>query len=106
MIYGLLFSENFATKMMVPLPREPTCQTLNITGIIWLIDRYLSDKIRTEERHRFHFFNTFFFQKLDALRRDSSRALEGRDAFQSVRKWTRNVNIFETDYIFIPVNFR
>ncbi|KAL8541828.1 hypothetical protein ACS0TY_002907 [Phlomoides rotata] len=67
--------------------------------------KYLSGKIRTKERHRFHFFNTFFFQKLDALRRDSSRAKERQDAFHSVRKWTKNVNIFETDYIFVPVNF-
>ncbi|KAH6793441.1 hypothetical protein C2S52_003918 [Perilla frutescens var. hirtella] len=68
--------------------------------------RYLSSRTKAEEQRRFHFFNTFFFQKLDAVRRDLSRACRERDdAFQSVRKWTRNVNIFEKDYIFIPVNF-
>ncbi|KAI3945999.1 hypothetical protein MKX01_024755 [Papaver californicum] len=28
-----------------------------------------------------------------------------REAFQRVRKWTRKVNLFEKDYIFIPINF-
>ncbi|KAL1564608.1 Ulp1 peptidase [Salvia divinorum] len=60
--------------------------------------RYLQTNIKAEE-HRFHFFNTFFFQKLVAGGR------EGRNAFLSVRKWTRNVNLFEKDYIFIPINF-
>ncbi|KAL2513549.1 putative ubiquitin-like-specific protease 2A [Forsythia ovata] len=66
--------------------------------------KYLVNKTNPEEQHRFYFFNTFFFQKLDGLDRDSSRTWEGRGAFQRVRKWTRNVNIFEKDYIFIPVN--
>ncbi|XP_042059680.1 probable ubiquitin-like-specific protease 2A [Salvia splendens] len=60
--------------------------------------RYLQTKIKAEE-YRFHFFNTFFFQKLVAGGRG------GRNAFLSVRKWTKNVNLFEKDYIFIPINF-
>ncbi|KAI3445786.1 hypothetical protein Pfo_002451 [Paulownia fortunei] len=66
--------------------------------------KYLLNKTKPEEQHRFHFFNTFFFRKLVDIDRDLSRAREG-DAFQRVRKWTRNVNVFEKDYIFIPVNF-
>ncbi|XP_057812506.1 probable ubiquitin-like-specific protease 2B [Salvia miltiorrhiza] len=67
--------------------------------------RYLLNKIKVEEQHRFHFFNTFFFQKLVPMGQELSRGCGGRDAFQSVRKWTRSVNLFEKDYIFIPVNF-
>lgn len=66
--------------------------------------KYLANKTNPEEQQRFYFFNTFFFQKLACLDRGSSRTWEGREAFQRVRKWTRNVNIFEKDYIFIPVN--
>ncbi|CAA2979671.1 probable ubiquitin-like-specific protease 2A isoform X1 [Olea europaea subsp. europaea] len=66
--------------------------------------KYLANKTNPKEQHRFYFFNTFFFQKLACLDRGSSRTWEGRKAFQRVRKWTRNVNIFEKDYIFIPVN--
>ncbi|CAI8597818.1 unnamed protein product [Vicia faba] len=32
-------------------------------------------------------------------------ASDGKAAFLRVRKWTRKVNLFEKDYIFIPVNF-
>ncbi|XP_077234137.1 putative ubiquitin-like-specific protease 2B [Tasmannia lanceolata] len=67
--------------------------------------KYLKNEIRTEDKHRFHFFNSFFFRKLADLDKDPGSALEGRAAFQRVRKWTRKVNIFEKDYIFVPVNF-
>ncbi|RYR15425.1 hypothetical protein Ahy_B04g072177 isoform B [Arachis hypogaea] len=48
----------------------------------------------------------FFFQKLADLDRDPSSACEGKAAFQRVYKWTRKLNLFEKDYIFIPVNYR
>lgn len=67
--------------------------------------KYLKTKIPPNERHRFHFFNSFFFRKLADLDMDPESASEGRAAFLRVRKWTRKVNIFEKDYIFIPVNF-
>ncbi|KAA8528357.1 hypothetical protein F0562_035712 [Nyssa sinensis] len=67
--------------------------------------KYLKNKIEPEERHRFYFFNSFFFRKLADLDKNPSSAFEGRAAFQRVRKWTRKVNLFEKDYIFIPVNF-
>ncbi|KAK2977973.1 hypothetical protein RJ640_023511 [Escallonia rubra] len=67
--------------------------------------KYLKDKIPPEDRHRFHFFNSFFFRKLADLDKDPSSASEGRAAFLRVRKWTRKVNLFEKDYVFIPVNF-
>ncbi|XP_057464549.1 probable ubiquitin-like-specific protease 2A isoform X2 [Actinidia eriantha] len=67
--------------------------------------KYLKNKIKPEEKHRFHFFNSFFFRKLADLDKDPSRACKGKAAFQRVRKWTRKVNLFEKDYIFIPVNF-
>ncbi|XP_058093234.1 probable ubiquitin-like-specific protease 2B isoform X2 [Magnolia sinica] len=67
--------------------------------------KYLQNKIRPEDKHRFHFFNSFFFRKLVDLDKDPKSAFEGRAAFQRVHKWTRKVNIFEKDYIFIPVNF-
>ncbi|KAF9608671.1 hypothetical protein IFM89_010455 [Coptis chinensis] len=66
---------------------------------------YLKNKIRPEERTRFHFFNSFFFRKLADLDKDPSSASEGRAAFLRVRKWTRKVNLFEKDYVVIPVNF-
>lgn len=67
--------------------------------------KYLKTKIPVNERHKYHFFNSFFFRKLADLDKDHVSASEGRAAFLRVRKWTRKINIFEKDYIFIPVNF-
>lgn len=68
--------------------------------------RHLKNKIQPGEEHRYHFFNSFFFRKLADLDKGPSSACEGRAAFQRVRKWTRKVNLFTKDYIFIPVNYR
>ncbi|XP_065881644.1 probable ubiquitin-like-specific protease 2B isoform X2 [Euphorbia lathyris] len=67
--------------------------------------KYLKSLIPPEERHRFHFFNSFFFRKLADLDKDPSSASDGRAAFLRVHKWTRKVDIFGKDYVFIPVNF-
>ncbi|XP_068657344.1 probable ubiquitin-like-specific protease 2B [Aristolochia californica] len=67
--------------------------------------KYLKNKMQPEEKRRFHFFNSFFFRKLADLDKNPGSNVEGRAAFLRVRKWTRKVNIFEKDYIFIPVNF-
>ncbi|KAL5124963.1 putative ubiquitin-like-specific protease 2B [Glycine soja] len=68
--------------------------------------QYLKSKIQKEESHRYHFFNSFFFRKLVDMDRNPSSASDGKAAFQRVRRWTRKVNLFEKDYIFIPVNFK
>nr|XP_027093431.1 probable ubiquitin-like-specific protease 2B isoform X1 [Coffea arabica]XP_027093432.1 probable ubiquitin-like-specific protease 2B isoform X1 [Coffea arabica] len=66
--------------------------------------KYLKDKMPPEKRQRFHFFNSFFFRKLADLDKYPSGSFDGRAAFLRVRKWTRKVNLFEKDFIFIPVN--
>ncbi|GAU39326.1 hypothetical protein TSUD_217070, partial [Trifolium subterraneum] len=66
---------------------------------------YLKNKMKEHEKARFHFFNSFFFPKLAGMDKNAPYACDGKLAFQSVRKWTRKVNLFEKDYIFIPVNF-
>ncbi|XP_024633749.1 probable ubiquitin-like-specific protease 2B isoform X4 [Medicago truncatula] len=67
--------------------------------------QYLKNQIQEEEKPRFHFFNSFFFRKLADLDKNPSSISDAKAAFQRVRKWTRKVNLFEKDYIFIPVNF-
>ncbi|KAJ6809375.1 putative ubiquitin-like-specific protease 2B [Iris pallida] len=77
---------------------------LNDTIIDFYI-KYLKGRIQPNEKHRFHFFNSFFFRKLADLDKDRESASKGRAAFLRVRKWTRKVDIFGKDFIFIPVNF-
>ncbi|KAG7972028.1 hypothetical protein I3843_07G163300 [Carya illinoinensis] len=67
--------------------------------------KYLKNRIQPEDKHHFHFFNSFFFRKLADMDKDPTSASDGRAAFLRVRKWTRKVDIFEKDYIFIPINF-
>ncbi|KAK9994292.1 hypothetical protein SO802_023995 [Lithocarpus litseifolius] len=67
--------------------------------------KYLKNQIQPEERNHFHFFNSFFFRKLADMDKDPNSASDGRAAFLRVRKWTRKVDIFEKDFIFIPINF-
>lgn len=71
-----------------------------------IIYSYLKNQIQTEEKHRFHFFNSFFFRKLADLDKDPSSIADGKAAFLRVRKWTRKVDMFGKDYIFVPVNFK
>lgn len=68
--------------------------------------RYLKNQIPDKEKPRFHFFNSFFFRKLADMDKNPSSASDGKAAFLRVRKWTRKVNLFAKDYIFIPVNFK
>uniref|UniRef100_A0A7N1A5E1 Ubiquitin-like protease family profile domain-containing protein n=1 Tax=Kalanchoe fedtschenkoi TaxID=63787 RepID=A0A7N1A5E1_KALFE len=66
--------------------------------------KYLKDRLEPQKAERFHFFNSFFFRKLADLERNQFDVSDGRASFLRVRKWTRKVNLFEKDYIFIPVN--
>ncbi|CAJ1961344.1 unnamed protein product [Sphenostylis stenocarpa] len=80
-------------------------QTFINDTIIDFYIKYLKNKLPTDEQDRFHFFNSFFFRKLADLDKDPSSACDGRAAFQRVRKWTRKVNLFEKDFILIPINY-
>ncbi|XP_068497180.1 probable ubiquitin-like-specific protease 2A isoform X2 [Phaseolus vulgaris] len=80
-------------------------QTFINDTIIDFYIKYLKNKLPTDEQDHFHFFNSFFFRKLADLDKDPSSACDGRAAFQRVRKWTRKVNLFEKDYILIPINY-
>ncbi|KAI3803797.1 hypothetical protein L1987_31959 [Smallanthus sonchifolius] len=72
-----------------------------------IVDFYIEylKKIKPADA-RVHFFNSFFFRKLADFDEKQSRSIDSKEAFQRVRKWTKKVNIFQKDYIFIPVNFR
>jgi len=65
--------------------------------------RYLNSRILPQENQkRFHFFNSFFFTKL--LESSSSTGFEEcKVDYEQIRKWSGKVNIFEKDYVFIPI---
>ncbi|CAN1189077.1 Probable ubiquitin-like-specific protease 2A [Linum perenne] len=78
---------------------------INDTIIDFYVKYLIKYKIQQEDQNRFHFFNCFFFRKLADLDKHLPSVCEGKDAFQRVYKWTKKVNLFKKDYIFIPVNY-
>jgi len=65
-----------------------------------LIDFYLKflyhERLQNSRRQKLHVFSSFFFTRY----RDSDVKLR----YQMVRKWTKNVDIFKKDWIFIPIH--
>ena len=70
-----------------------------LSGLNWLNDEVINfymemirERGESEDRPKIHAFNTFFYPKI---------AQSGQ---QSVRRWTKKVNIFEKDFLLIPVH--
>ena len=69
--------------------------------------RYLYEEILTEEqRARTYIFNSYFYTRLSKRAFGDSRRSESpiERMHSQVKKWTRGIDIFERDYIIIPVN--
>jgi sentrin-specific protease 7 len=61
--------------------------------------------ISEEMRKRCHFFNTYFMAKMLKLWNESNKNIQDHDnIYQEMKKWIKKVNLFEKDFIFIPVN--
>ena len=68
------------------------------------------EKLSEADKNRTHIFSSFFYKRL--TQREYGRhvtnpelsAIEKRH--NRVRKWTRNVDLFEKDFIVIPINER
>jgi sentrin-specific protease 7 len=57
------------------------------------------------DKDRLHFFDASFFTKLEKAR-GTSTDFELKAVFEKVQEWTDEVNIFEKDCIFVPINQR
>ncbi|KAJ2495410.1 hypothetical protein IWW47_004083, partial [Coemansia sp. RSA 2052] len=78
--------------------------------IIEFYMRYIGEKLRTTNAklyERCFFFNTFFFKKLS----QRSRAMVSHGdndpmglVYSQLKKWTASVDLFDKDYIFVPIN--
>ncbi|OJJ48942.1 hypothetical protein ASPZODRAFT_1359317 [Penicilliopsis zonata CBS 506.65] len=71
-------------------------------NLIGFYARFLEDHLgrtRPEVAKRIYFFNSYFFATLTNLPR-GQRGIN----YESVQKWTRQVDIFSYDYIVVPIN--
>ncbi|NXN40666.1 SENP7 protease, partial [Rhinoptilus africanus] len=76
-----------------------------------IIDFYLKylllEKAPKHLADRVHIFSSFFYKCLTRTEKNSEGDLKVSAAqrrHRRVRTWTRNINIFSKDYIFVPVN--
>lgn len=61
------------------------------------------NKLSHEDHKRTYVFSTYFYTTL-SKKGPVENPKNSLTRFQRVKKWTKNVNIFKKDFIFIPVN--
>lgn len=78
-------------------------------AIIDFYIKYLTLEVLTQEqRERVHVFDSFFYKSLTTAQEEISNDLSAEEkAFQKykrVSRWDEKVNLFEKDFIFVPIN--
>ncbi|XP_006897031.1 PREDICTED: sentrin-specific protease 6 [Elephantulus edwardii] len=77
-----------------------------------IIDFYLKylvlEKLKKEDADRIHIFSSFFYKRLNQRERRNLHETTNLSIQQKrhgrVKTWTRHVDIFEKDFIFVPLN--
>lgn len=90
--FQLLHLKKFTTDTIVDF-------NIKLSFIVLVFINYLK-KIKPADES-IHFFNSFFFRKLADFDENQLQMFEAKESFERVRKWTKKVNIFQKDYIFI-----
>ena len=76
-------------------PNEFLNDTLIEFYLLYIRDRVVPQRLRGS----FHFFNSFLFTRLSEYGSDGVR-----EVYQHVKGWTKGVNLFEKDWIVMPIN--
>uniref|UniRef100_A0AAV2KCV4 Unconventional myosin-VI n=1 Tax=Knipowitschia caucasica TaxID=637954 RepID=A0AAV2KCV4_KNICA len=78
-----------------------------------IIDFYLKylvlERLKTEDAQRIHVFSSFFYKRLNQRERrhngpESSPLPLPKKKHNRVKTWTRHVDLFQKDFIFVPIN--
>lgn len=77
-----------------------------------IIDFYLKylvlEKLKKEDAQRIHVFSSFFYKRLNQRERrnvsDAANLPIHRRKHNRVKTWTRHVDLFQKDFIFVPIN--
>ena len=103
--HGILVTTNELARLEPGIYLNDTLVELDL--------RWIFEDIKPSLRQQSFYFSSFFYRKLTAqhhLRGASSRggSAHSQDtrnelAHRQVRKWTQNTNIFEHDFLFIPI---
>jgi len=67
-------------------------------SIIEFYIKYIKDNFLQEDiQDKFYFFNSFFYKKFTTKSNE-------QEAYKEIKKWTGNEDIFQKDFIFVPIN--
>lgn len=77
-----------------------------------IIDFYLKylvlEKLKKEDAQRIHVFSSFFYKRLNQRERrnaaDTTNLPIQKKKHNRVKTWTRHVDLFQKDFIFVPIN--
>ncbi|XP_062857945.1 sentrin-specific protease 6 isoform X2 [Trichomycterus rosablanca] len=77
-----------------------------------IIDFYLKylfmEKLKKEDAQKSHVFSSFFYKRLNQRERrnapDTSNLPIPKRKHNRVKTWTRHVDLFQKDFIFVPIN--
>ncbi|XP_069371511.1 sentrin-specific protease 6 isoform X2 [Paralichthys olivaceus] len=77
-----------------------------------IIDFYLNylvlEKLKKEDAQRSHVFSSFFYKRLNQRERrnvpDTTNMPIQKRKHNRVKTWTRHVDLFQKDFIFVPIN--
>ncbi|XP_069033591.1 LOW QUALITY PROTEIN: sentrin-specific protease 6 [Embiotoca jacksoni] len=77
-----------------------------------IIDFYLKylvlEKLKKEDAQRIHVFSSFFYKRLNQRERrnvpDAANLPIQKRKHNRVKTWTRHVDLFQKDFIFVPIN--
>lgn len=84
-------------------------QYLNDVIIDFYLKYLLIERLSAEQRDRTHVFSTFFYKRLTTLTTtkrggEQAKMTASQKRHFRVKNWTKGVNLFEKDYIIIPIN--
>lgn len=66
---------------------------------------WYSRKLTEDQQRRTYMFDSFFYTSLTNKKTtDSLVYSKSKIRHERVKKWTKKVNLFEKDFIFIPIN--
>lgn len=68
--------------------------------------KYIQHEILSEDqKSRVHIFSQFFYKRLTTMTREKDQKLTAAEKrWKRVASWTKNVNIFEKDFVIVPIN--
>lgn len=87
-------------------------QYLNDVIIDFYLKYVLMEFLTEEQRAKTHVFSTFFYKRLTTLNSKMRSSTYDKDVkltaaqkrHERVKSWTKNVNLFDKDFIIIPIN--